>query len=231
MLSFATILLSLGASASEKPRDISLVVLDGVQVAVEWDDGDTFKVPESGLSARLMGYNTLESYGPVHRFGPGEDALYRVAIAATEMARSKKWECNVVPGDGGYGRKTVDCPQLRKALLEAGLAHPFSVDGPAPAVDLAAQKVAIDGGLGMWQKGPVKSMITSLHSMDEKRSMEKKSAYNRVLDVRSGQASPRIHTEVYAVCSWVCQGESCMLYVPYAQRYGENRADCLKPTP
>ena len=48
------------------------IVLDGQPILVDWDDGDTFSSPLGDgerLKARLSGYNTLESYGPVHRWG------------------------------------------------------------------------------------------------------------------------------------------------------------------
>ena len=223
------LLMSLGASASDGPKDMSLVLLDGVEQQVHWDDGDTFKVLEPPFTARLMGYNALESYGPVHRFGPGEQVLFQLSKKATDLARSKTWECTTKPGDGGYGRRPVDCPKLRKQLLEAGLAHPFSVDGPAPAGDLASQAVAIKAKLGMWSAGPVQSIITSLHSMSENDGDSTKPTYNRILNVKTGEASPKYHSETYSTCSWVCQGDSCMLYVPYKLRYGADAADCLRP--
>ena len=48
------------------------VNLDGIEIEVKWDDGDTFHgVHPDGrkIKARLNGYNTLESYGPVHQWG------------------------------------------------------------------------------------------------------------------------------------------------------------------
>ena len=49
------------------------VLLDGVAVVADWDDGDTFAFIDANsgerVKARLSGFNTLESYGPVHRWG------------------------------------------------------------------------------------------------------------------------------------------------------------------
>ena len=227
----ACLLLTVAAVSAASPQQEErqtngVVMLDGVETAVHWDDGDTFFAPANKLKARLAGYNTLESYGAVHRFGPGEQRLREVASEATALARSKPWVCNTQDGEGGYGRKSVDCPDLRTALLEAGLAHAFSVAGPAAAENLAAQARGIGARAGMWSEGAPKELITSVHSLDEKPEAE--STYNRVLDVATGEASKRPHTNVHAACEWVCAEGSCLLYVPYQQRYGERRAECLK---
>ena len=55
--------------------------------------------------------------------------------------------------EGGYGRKNVDCPDLRRALLEAGLAHVFSVSGPADEADLKAQAIGIKAAAGYVVRG------------------------------------------------------------------------------
>lgn len=215
------------AHASGTPIETNgQVNLDGTVTPVNWDDGDTFKVAATGSSARLDGYNTLESYGAVHRFGPGEGALLKIAQAATEMAKSQVWKCSTQPGSGGYGRIRVSCPDLTHALLEAGLAHVFSVGSAAPADLLASQQKAINGQKGMWKGGAPKGIVTSVHSLDEKPDQTE--TYNRVVDPTTGQGTKRPHTETHKACAWVCQEGSCLLYVPYTQRYGEGRAACLK---
>ena len=103
------------ASVAAPPKQVErrtngVVLLDGKETQVNWDDGDTFFAPERGLKARLVGYNTLESYGAVHRFGPGEKRLFEIAGEATALAKSKAWVCTTRDGEGGYGRKSVDCP-------------------------------------------------------------------------------------------------------------------------
>lgn len=215
-----------GQPKQAEPRTNGVLILDGAETRVHWDDGDTFSVPERKLKARLMGYNTLESYGAVHRFGPGEKRLFEIAEEATTLARSQAWTCTSYNTEGGYGRKNVDCPDLRRALLEAGLAHVFSVNGPADEADLKAQAIGIKAAVGMWSEGPPSSLVTSIHSLDEKPGAE--STYNRVLDLETGEASKRPHSNTHAVCEWVCVDDSCLLYVPYKQRYGEERAECLK---
>ena len=204
----------------------SEIVLDGERVSVFWDDGDTFKLKGDNKGVRLVGYNTLESYGAVHKFGPGPKVLYGVAKRATELARSKAWVCVRKPGDGGYGRLVVDCPGLKTAMLEQGLAHAFSVDGPAPKADLRSQGVGIRAARGMWAQGAPATVVTSAHSRDEKP--DQKQTYNRVLTVKTGHAVKRMHGQIYAACSWACVEDSCLLYVPYARRYGEKKAECLK---
>ena len=208
------------------PRTNGVIMLDGVETNVHWDDGDTFFAPSSGVKARLVGYNTLESYGAVHRFGPGEVALFQIASDATALATSRSWTCTTESGEGGYGRKSVDCPGLRGALLEAGLAHAFSVQGPAPKDDLDAQARGIEAKAGMWAQGAPKGLVTSVHSLDEKPGAT--STYNRVLNVETGEASKRPHANTHKPCEWVCAEGSCLLYVPYKQRYGDGKAQCLQ---
>ena len=74
------------------PRTNGVLLLDGAETKVYWDDGDTFSVPERKLKARLMGDNTLESYGAVHRFDR-EKRLFEIAGEATTLARSQAWTC------------------------------------------------------------------------------------------------------------------------------------------
>ena len=205
------------------------VILDGVEQTVYWDDGDTFAfMGEEGkkVKARLNGLNTLESYGPVHQWGDWTEVeLFALAKECASFASAETWTCTDTKKGGGYGRVLVDCPDFRKAILEAGLAHSFSIDAPAPAEDIAAMKVAIEGKKGLWAKGVPKHLITSLHSQDEKAD---KDAYNRICSTETGQCDAVTHTETYGVCQKVCHEDSCMTYVPYKQRYGNKAAECLK---
>ncbi len=213
------------------------VRLNDALTQAAWDDGDTFAVPGEGdkpKRMRLAGYNTLESYGPVHRWGGWTaQELYDLAKQAGKVAGEKDWACSLGEGEGGYGRKVADCPELRRELLSKGLAHVFEVDGEPNADDLAAQQQAIADKVGMWAKGAPEGLVTSLHSLDEKPDQEK--TYNRVASLTTGLASKQEHAESYAACQEVCVGGappegtgSCMVYVPYNQRYGDKQADCLK---
>jgi endonuclease YncB( thermonuclease family) len=90
---FAGLIVGLAAAGAPEIEANGAVVLDGVKVAVHWDDGDTFTVVGKGTKARLDGFNTLESYGAVHRFGPGEDALYDLVKKAGKVAMESVWNC------------------------------------------------------------------------------------------------------------------------------------------
>ena len=220
-----------GASNSVKQETPSkpTIILDGESIAVEWDDGDTFHGQTGDgkkIKARLAGYNTLESYGPVHQWGEWtEEELYAFAKASGDFASKEVWECVDTKKGGGYGRILVDCPGLRKAMLENGLAHPFSIGGPAPEADMIALRTGIDSKAGIWAKGAPKSLITSLHSKAEKPD---KDAYNRVCDLTTGECAEQIHSDVYETCQKVCIEDSCMTYVPYKVRYGDKKADCIQ---
>jgi endonuclease YncB( thermonuclease family) len=205
------------------------VVLDGIQIEVQWDDGDTFHgVHPNGdkIKARLNGFNTLESYGPVHQWGEwSATELYKIAKDSGVFASKTVWECTDTKRGGGYGRILVDCPELRKQMLEQGFAHPFSVKSPAPESDLEAMRKGMQNKLGIWHKGTPRYLITSLHSQDEKPD---KDAYNRVCDLEIGQCETQDHTDTYTVCQNVCIEDTCMVYVPYKKRYGFERAECLR---
>ena len=209
----------------------SVVELDGVLVAARWDDGDTFSSPREGqdpLKARLAGYNTLESYGPVHRWGDWDPAeLHLISEEAGEVAGSQAWACADTGQGGGYGRSLIDCPDLRQELLRRGLAHAFVMKGEALPDDLAAQQEAIRTGAGMWARGTPRWLTTSVHSLDEREGQIQ--TYNRVVSTADGTVEKRMHEESYPSCSEVCPVDSCMIYVPYAQRYGDDRAACLRP--
>ncbi len=228
---FAALLLA-AAPVHARPRPApQYVVLDGTRVRVTWSDGDSFRVlrgPRKGQRARLAGYNTLESYGPVHFWGEASGAqLYALARRATSLARSKPWACSTVPGAaGGYGRKLVRCPAAAAELVRAGLAHVFAVDHPPDAGLLRLQAAAQAARLGLWKRGIPAEIVTSLHSADEHKARGK--AYNRVCDTRSGRAGRVHHDRTFKPCQAWCAGGSCMIYVPYDRRYGRARPACLR---
>ena len=210
------------------------VLLDGVAVVADWDDGDTFAFIDANsgerVKARLSGFNTLESYGPVHRWGDWTGAeLYQLAKQAGVRARDSQWECQQLPGSCGYGRICVACPDLQTTLLREGLAHVFALKDPADPAMLEAQRAAQEDGSGMWEKGVPKELVTSLHSLDEKP--DKNQTYNRLISTKTGKSTQLHHSDNYESCRWVCPTDSCMLYVPYKQRYGADRADCLQLEP
>jgi endonuclease YncB( thermonuclease family) len=208
-------------------------MLDGAQRAVRWIDGDTFRIldgPDAGRSARLAGFNALESYGPVHRWGAWRPAdLLAIAREATQLARAGEWRCTRQDGEDRYGRLLVSCPDAARALVESGLAMVFALGGPPDEALVAAQRAAQERGSGMWRKGVPPRVPSSLHSADEPDLAG--GAYDRIVDTRTGRAEPRRHESTYRVCQVVCAGEgrdrACMTYVPFARRY-RDRPACLR---
>jgi endonuclease YncB( thermonuclease family) len=224
-----------GASAARRVRREgrgSAVSLDGASRRVRWVDGDTFRIldgPQKDKAARLTGYNALESYGPVHRWGswrPSE--LLAVARAATLAARAGAWSCCSAGGEDGYGRLLVSCPDAARALVGEGLAMVFAVDAPADPGLLELQRKAQAAGAGMWKKGVPPLVPSSVHSAGEQGL--KGEPYDRIVDTRSGKAEVRRHAGSYGVCQEVCVGEgperACMTYVPFERRY-RDRPPCL----
>jgi micrococcal nuclease len=205
------------------------VLLDGVAVEVRWSDGDTFSIqsgPLRGTNARLTGFNTLEDYGPVHRWGqwtPRE--LLALAHAPTAVVTARGWSCASRGDRDRYGRLLVDCPEVAEVLTARGLAMVFAIDGAAEERLVKAQRQAQAGKEGMWRKGVPPLLVTSVHSLEEGRG------YNRVVDTRTGVSRARAHHERYRLCQEVCEGPptqpSCMLYVPFERRY-KDKPECLR---
>jgi hypothetical protein len=102
------------------------------------------------------------------------------------------------------------------------------VEGAASAGDQALQAQAMKDGVGIWAEGVPEGIVTSLHSLDEREGATQ--TYDRVCSTSTGTASKTSHGQTYAPCLEVCRSGSCLVYVPYSQRYGENRADCLRPS-
>ena len=212
------------------PEEVA-INLDGVRTRVRWSDGDSFKFldgPNKGSGVRLGRYNTLESYGPAHRWGEWTaKELYDIAKSSKYLAAQEVWDCTTAGEKDGYGRLLVDCPDAALRMVEVGHAHAFYLEGEVPEDLLAAQRKAQKKGLGMWAKGVPEVLITSLHSAAERKDG---SAYNRRADTRTGISTVREHTDTYETCQEVCEeGEtgSCMVYVPFENRY-RNKPDCLK---
>lgn len=213
----------------------AVLVLNGERTDVNWSDGDSFKIesgPYQGRGTRLQGYNTLEAYGPVHRWGGwSAQELFEIAEASSSVAAEKEWECKTDGNADGYGRLLVSCPELNRHMVRRGHGLVYSVDDrPVDPDLLALQQQAIAAKQGMWAKGTAKGIITSLHSMGEE-GQRGDTAYNRVADTRTGAAKQRPHHQSYQTCQEVCEDTdgdtSCMIYVPFEQRY-KNRPSCLQ---
>ncbi|HBU47930.1 MAG TPA: hypothetical protein DEB46_06430 [Myxococcales bacterium] len=207
ILSAFVALYSLQAMASE-PR--TKVIVNGSMAPVYFNDGDTFRVLSgalSGTKARLEGFNTLESFGPVHQWGTwAQRELYVNAKAATLFARRGIWRCSWDRRVDGYGRGLFKCPELAVHQIRAGFAHAMTVTAdPSPDLYLEAQRDAIKHRRGMWAGGVPKYVLTSLHSVDEKPNQDW--AYNRLVSTHDGHSERWIHRETYGECTNVCVDE------------------------
>lgn len=209
------------------------IVLNGEKTEVRWTDGDSFNFksgPHKGKGTRLQGYNTLEAFGPVHRWGEWTaKELYDIAKGASQVAATQEWECTTDGKEDGYHRLLVNCPKLTEEMILKGVAMPYSVDGSSTPELLAAMKRAQAEKAGMWAKGVAKGIVTSVHSWGEEG--QHGDPYNRVLDTRTGKAEVRKHQKRYETCEEVCEetdgDKSCMVYVPFEFRY-RNQPDCLR---
>jgi endonuclease YncB( thermonuclease family) len=226
------------AARGRRPHGLPATLrLDGQPTQVRWIDGDTFQVdsgPLEGFATRLVGYNALESFGPVHRIGTATpEALWLVARAAAPLLAREEWRCTTLGRRDGYGRALVSCPEAAATLVRAGLALAFAMEGPADPALLAAQRQAQAARAGLWAGGVPPLVVTSVHS-DGEQGLGTRGAYDRVVDTRTGRASPRPHRRRYATCEEACVGEgasrSCMVYVPFERRF-RDRPACLGPWP
>jgi len=200
-----SLVLLVAVPASAEPR--TRVVVNGEPAPVFFNDGDSFRVLDGkleGTKARLMGFNTLESFGPVHQWGDWtHKELYVVAKMATLNGRRGVWRCDSDLNRDTYGRALFDCPQLVLDQLRKGLAHAMTVTADsAPAPLLQAQNEAKEARRGMWAHGIPGWILTSLHSADE--NPEYSTAYNRVISTLDGHSEKWMHTERYKECQEIC---------------------------
>ncbi len=231
-LSVWLVVSSLLIASASQAKPATRVFLNGTESTVYFNDGDSFQVlegPLRGTKARLSGFNTLESFGPAHRWGTWDPhELYTIAKEAALNARRGTWHCNSDMAKDGYGRILWHCEDLILDDIRKGLAHAMTVTAePAPAKQLELQKLAQAEKLGMWAKGIPPFILTSLHSADEGAGAE---TYNRLISTADGHTEKWKHQDDYKDCQWVCHPSgACMLYVGFQRRYGANQAECLKP--
>lgn len=191
----------------EAARAQTKVILNGKPVPVHFNDGDTFRMLSGEYkdsSARLAGYNTLESYGPVHVWG-GWTAkeLFVLAKMGTYNARDGVWECETDGATDSYGRLLAWCPKLAEDQVRKGYAHVMSVDDqPGRPELIAAQKEAIAARRGIWAHGVPDFVLTSLHSKEE--DVDGKGTYNRLVSTVDGHSVKWRHDTRYAECDRVC---------------------------
>ncbi|MFO7564843.1 MAG: thermonuclease family protein [Enhygromyxa sp.] len=183
------------------------VILNGKAVPVYFNDGDSFRVLAGEFKdakARLAGFNTLESYGPVHVWG-GWTAkeLYVLAKMGTYNGRDGVWECETEGKTDTYGRILVWCPKLAEDQIRKGYAHVMTIDDQPGRPELvAAQKEAIAARRGIWAHGVPDYILTSLHSKEE--DVDGKGTYNRLISTVDGHSVKWRHTDRYRECDRVC---------------------------
>jgi endonuclease YncB( thermonuclease family) len=223
------------AEKGEKKVTKGTILINGEKATVNWSDGDSCRIlegPFSGSGTRIAGYNTLESYGPVHRWGDWKaKELYELQKEGAPFLASQEWKCTSDGKLDGYKRLLLECPDAALELVKKGLAHAYAIeDTRADPALLEAQRAAQQKKVGIWAKGVPNGIVTSLHAVGEEGGKSDK-AYNRVVDTRTGAALKREHKDRYQVCEEVCVEtdgtSSCMVFVPFDRRY-KNRADCLK---
>lgn len=183
------------------------VYINGKPTPVFFNDGDSFRVlggGYQGTKARLAGYNTLESYGPVHSWGDWtEKEMYVIAKMATYHARKGVWHCETDGKTDTYGRMLLWCEDLATELVREGYAHAMSIDDePAADVLVEAQREAIANKKGLWAHGVPKFILTSLHSVEE--DVNGKGTYNRLVSSDDAHSVKWKHTNRYSECDKIC---------------------------
>ncbi len=204
VLVFALLMMTAGSARAEPA---SKVFLNGVPTPVFFNDGDSFRVLSGkfqGSKARLSGYNTLESYGPAHQWGPWTaKEMYVLAKMATYNARDGVWHCTSDGKLDTYGRTLWWCPDLAADQIRKGLAHVLSVsDKPGDPELIKAQDEAKAARRGMWAHGIPPYVVTSLHSISEE--VDDEGAYNRLVSSVDGHSLKWVHDEKYEECAIVC---------------------------
>ncbi len=204
------ILAAPAASAAGEPA--SRVFLNGVPAPVFFNDGDSFRVlggTHVGSKARLAGFNTLESYGPVHRWGTWTaKELYVLAKMATLNARKGVWHCTSEDlSRDTYGRILWWCEDLAVDQVRKGLAHVMTItaEGGEHSV-VAAQQEAIQNKAGMWAHGTPEYVMTSLHSASEGGGRDGNTE-NRLVATSNGHSMKWRHSVAYGECDDICHME------------------------
>ncbi len=206
-----TCALALAATSDAGADAVTRVFINGQPTPVSFNDGDSFRPSDgeiAGQQCRLIGYNTLESFGPAHQWGDWHPyELYVLAKMATLHARRGTWHCSFDGQFDTYGRAALDCPDLAVDMIRHGYAMAYMVDDHASRPEyLRAQREAIRARRGIWAHGVPEFVMTSVHSFDEDRDREWH--YNRLISTRDGHSESMQHRDTYAECQWVCNVET-----------------------
>jgi len=206
-----TVIVSLATTGDAGADAVSRVFINGRPAPVSFNDGDSFRPSGGelmGQQCRLIGYNTLESFGPAHQWGDWHPyELYVLAKIATIHARRGEWHCNWDGQFDTYGRAALDCPDLAVDMIRHGYAMAYTIDDqPSRPEYLRAQREAIRERRGIWAHGVPEFVMTSVHSFDEDRDREWH--YNRMISTRDGHSESMQHRDTYGECQWVCNTET-----------------------
>lgn len=196
-------------SSAAHADTLTKVFINGEATPVYLNDGDSFR-PQAGAykgsQSRLSGYNTLESFGPVHSWGTWtEKEMWVLAKLATKHAQHGVWHCETDGKKDGYGRLLMNCKDLAKSQIENGFAMVMSVDEkPGDAELIEAQRQAILNKRGMWAHGVPSYVLSSLHSTSEGGGKDGKT-YNRLVSTTDGHSEKWTHNDDYPECKKVCR--------------------------
>lgn len=205
----AAVALSLVVAGVAHAEPLTKVYINGEVTPVYFNDGDSFRPMAGqykGSQSRLAGYNTLESFGPVHSWGGWtEKEMWVIAKLATKHAQKGVWHCETDGKKDGYGRLLMHCKDLSISHVENGFAMAMSVDEkPADADLVAAQKKAIANKKGMWAHGVPSYVLSSLHATSEGGGKDGKT-YNRLVSTTDGHSEKWLHEDDYKECQKVCR--------------------------
>jgi endonuclease YncB( thermonuclease family) len=208
-LAVCVALVSFVPSTARAGEAVTKVFINGRATPVSFNDGDSFRPlagPYKGSQSRLAGFNTLESFGPVHSWGTWtEREMWVLAKLATKNAQRGVWHCETDGKRDGYGRLLMFCKDLAKSHIEQGLAMVMSVDQtPGDAELIDAQRSAVAAGRGMWAHGVPTYVLSSLHATSEGGGKDGKT-YNRLVSTLDGHSEKWLHEDDYAECQRVCR--------------------------
>ncbi len=205
------LVLSLASAGDAGADAVTRVFINGRPTAVSFNDGDSFRPTDGelgGQQCRLVGYNTLETFGPAHQWGDWHPyELYIISKIATIHARRGTWHCSFDGQFDTYGRAALDCPDLAAEMIRYGYAMAYTIDDqPSRPEYLRAQREAIRERRGMWAHGVPEFVMTSVHSFDEDR--DRPWHYNRMISTHDGHSESMQHRDTYGECQWICNTET-----------------------
>ena len=142
-----------------------------------------------------------------------------------DAAARERWVCSKQRKKDTYGRLLIDCPDARRALISAGLAHVFAYEKDADEGDIAAQREARMEQRGIWAKGRPENIVTNVSADESGR------VFLRVVYTRTGKTKVQHQRGDFGTCDAICEGPevsgSCMIFIPHDLRY-EHKPACIQ---